>query len=448
MIVCLLLIGTLQFCLAQSSVTTESGLISSDTTWTQAGSPYNLVGDISVSSGVTLTIEAGATVNLNSYHMTVNGVLVASGTSTNKIQINGISSSGPFMPPPALNPSPFTYGINFTALSVGYNAQSGSGSIIENAIFNSTTLALEGSPKINNDVINGYITSNGTSVISNNIVAGEIDLTGPSTVSNNQINGAIQVQTNVVGGNLEDSSNPEGAPVISNNKVTGGGNNGIGISFLTDTITGLNTYSGNTITIFGNTITGCNKAGIGAEGVGLIENNLIMNNQNGIEIQGPNTVDNNTIENNEVGILQAFNFIAPTVSYNNIEKNSYNYYLNGGSVPINITATYNYWGTIDQTAISNSIYDNKDDSSLGVVNFAPFLTAPNSDAVPNPTPTPATTPTPTTTTTPTSTATSTPAVPEFPTLTVVLILLLAVSVTLITVKVRKRRISINKQSQR
>ena len=95
------------------------------------------------------------------------------------------------MPPPAPNPYPFTYGINFTALSIGYNAQTGSGSIIENAIINATTLALESSPKINNDTINGYITSNGTSLISNNIVAGEIDLTGPSTVLNNYINGSF-----------------------------------------------------------------------------------------------------------------------------------------------------------------------------------------------------------------------------------------------------------------
>ena len=82
-----------------------------------------MIGNISVSQGVTLTIEAGATVNLNNYYMTVNGALVAKGTSTDKIQINGVSGTGPFMPPPAPNPYPFTYGINFTELSVGYNAQ-------------------------------------------------------------------------------------------------------------------------------------------------------------------------------------------------------------------------------------------------------------------------------------------------------------------------------------
>ncbi len=99
--------------------------------------------------------------------------LVAKGTSTDKIQINGVNGGGPFMPPPAPNPLPYNYGINFTTLSIRYNAQTGSGSIIENAVINSTTLALESSPKIDNNTINGYITSNGTSVISNNIVAGD-----------------------------------------------------------------------------------------------------------------------------------------------------------------------------------------------------------------------------------------------------------------------------------
>lgn len=413
--------ATVPFGLAQSS-SNLTGVISSDTTWTQANSPYTLTGNVIVNSGVTLTIDAGATVNLGNYCMTVNGALVAKGTSTDKIQINGINGAGPFMPPPAPNPYPFTYGINFTELSNGYNGQSGYGSTIENAIINSTTLALESSPQIDNDVINGYIASNGTSVISNNIVTGEIDLTGPSTVTHNQINGTIQVQTNVIGGNMEDSSNPEGAPVISNNMVTGGGINGIGISFLTATITGLNTYSGNTITVSGNTITDCSNAGIATEGIGLIENNLITNNQDGIDIEGPNTVINNTIENNYIGVQQVINFDFPTVLYNNIQNNAYNFFLHQ-SVTGSLNATYNYWGTTDQSAISNSIYDN-----TGTVNFVPFLTAPNQQA-PNvnvPTPTPTSTASPFSTATANSTPNSIPitqstpsstsTVPEFPTL--------------------------------
>jgi hypothetical protein len=50
-----------------SATTQVSGVISSDTTWTQANSPYNLDGDLLVDNGVVLTIEAGVTVNLEDY---------------------------------------------------------------------------------------------------------------------------------------------------------------------------------------------------------------------------------------------------------------------------------------------------------------------------------------------------------------------------------------------
>jgi hypothetical protein len=399
----LILVGTWHLNTVHAS-TNVGGAINSDTTWTKANSPYNLIENVSVNNGFTLTIEAGATVNLNSYHITVNGALVAKGTSTDKIQINGISGSGPLMPPPAPNPYPFIYGINFTKISVGYNVQADTGSIIQNAVINSTTLTLESSPEIDSDMINGYVTSNETAIISNNIVTGEIDLTGPSKVSNNQINGTIQAQTNVIGGNIEDNSNPQGTPVISNNVVSGGGINGIGISFLT-------AYS-NSIIVSGNTITDCNKAGIAAEGVGLIENNLIKNNQDGIDIEGLNTVINNTIEDNYIGIQQVNNFDFPTVIYNNIQNNSYNLFLSH-SVKNNVNATYNWWGTTNQTAISNSIYDSKDDPSLGTVNFVPFLTAPNPNA-------------------------QTPSVPEFPSLIILPVLTVVMIGTSLLVYFKKR----------
>ena len=41
-------------------------------------------------------------------------------------------------------------------------------------------------------------------------------------------------------------------------------------------------------------------------------------------------------------------------------------------------------GTTDQQAINQTIYDFKDDFTVGTVNFVPFLTAQNSEAIPNP----------------------------------------------------------------
>jgi hypothetical protein len=92
-----------------------NGILSQNTAWTKANSPYTLTDDILVNDEVTLTIEAGATIILNSYYIRVNGSLIVEagvtinmpsiegsiqvngilqlkGTSNNPIQINGINS--------------------------------------------------------------------------------------------------------------------------------------------------------------------------------------------------------------------------------------------------------------------------------------------------------------------------------------------------------------------
>ncbi|MBT6170729.1 MAG: hypothetical protein HOH98_08300, partial [Flavobacteriaceae bacterium] len=48
------------------SQTDVSGTISSNTTWGTSGSPYTVTGNVLVANGVTLSIEAGVTVKVNS----------------------------------------------------------------------------------------------------------------------------------------------------------------------------------------------------------------------------------------------------------------------------------------------------------------------------------------------------------------------------------------------
>ncbi|HTY75451.1 MAG TPA: hypothetical protein VMD05_07795, partial [Candidatus Nanoarchaeia archaeon] len=69
--------------------TSVSGIISQDTTWTKANSPYSLTGPVAVNVGVNLRIEPGVTINLNGYYIQVNGTLTAKGSSTNLINFNG-----------------------------------------------------------------------------------------------------------------------------------------------------------------------------------------------------------------------------------------------------------------------------------------------------------------------------------------------------------------------
>ena len=63
-----------------------AGEITSDTTWTQTNSPYNISGPVTVDRGVTLKIEPGTSVLLNGYALLVNGTLQAEGDPNKWIQ--------------------------------------------------------------------------------------------------------------------------------------------------------------------------------------------------------------------------------------------------------------------------------------------------------------------------------------------------------------------------
>jgi len=79
----LLLITLSQSLRAQTNV---SGYILSNTTWTLANSPYIVTGNILVNNGVTLTIEPGVTVQLDTTKsLQIDGELIAVGNAQNRI---------------------------------------------------------------------------------------------------------------------------------------------------------------------------------------------------------------------------------------------------------------------------------------------------------------------------------------------------------------------------
>jgi hypothetical protein len=69
------------------SGTTHSGSVSADTTWAAADSPHVITSAISVAKAATLTIEPCAEVRIKATGITVDGKLVARGTSTKPITI-------------------------------------------------------------------------------------------------------------------------------------------------------------------------------------------------------------------------------------------------------------------------------------------------------------------------------------------------------------------------
>lgn len=70
--------------------TSVGGLIDTDTTWTQAGSPYEATATVTVVSNVTLTIEPGVEVRFApNTRLSVNGTLHAVGTAGSEILFTG-----------------------------------------------------------------------------------------------------------------------------------------------------------------------------------------------------------------------------------------------------------------------------------------------------------------------------------------------------------------------
>ena len=81
-----LIITVTLFSLKISSQTYVSGFLSTDTTWTLAGSPYIITGNTLLSQGSTLTIEPGVIVKFDANKaIQIDGELIAIGTSANRI---------------------------------------------------------------------------------------------------------------------------------------------------------------------------------------------------------------------------------------------------------------------------------------------------------------------------------------------------------------------------
>jgi hypothetical protein len=325
-LISLILTGT-NSVLAQTG-TQISGIISSDTTWTKKGSPYTLTSDVQVNIDAKLTIEAGATVNLDAYNIQVDGLLNAKGTNSQPITFNNGQ-------------------IIFSKSITNWNEKTQTGCIIENTVLNATNIEINSDIKLNNNLIVNSTTSQyvihipvGSPIISNNIINAPnahmlIWCGGSALIENNSlIGGSYGIQ---LGGALSYGWTT-GTLLVTNNTVT---------SLFT-----INNHSTGTI---------------------IVERNLMLSNLYvGIENQA--IIHNNTIVN---GIYLQTN--KSTIIYNNILYNGtlYTVYNTAGRVNL----TYNWWGTSDPNTIEQSIRN----YNSTTFNFTPYLTEANLQAPPIPT---------------------------------------------------------------
>jgi parallel beta-helix repeat protein len=321
------------------ATTTISGLITTDITLTKQNGPYVFTGTVTVVSGATLTIQPGTSLLLGMYFLQVNGVMQAR-SGGDPIRFTGGSTGG--------------YGpIIFASSSVGWNEQTGTGCIIENAVFTASGIDIEdASPKINNCTFGASgtgITINdatqGSPIISNNIFK------GPGIISSLAIS---------CGGNA----------IITGNNISGWQ-------------TGIDIFLGNA-TVMNNVIWNNSQSISGGEGVRI-------DYQSNYGVSTSPTLSDNTIVYNNVGI-NLVGSPTPKIFFNNINNNTnynvilYNgteiYYPRGG----NINTSYNYWGTINTSVVNRTIWDWKNDHTLGNVTFTPILNASDSAAPPVPVP--------------------------------------------------------------
>lgn len=204
-----------------------SNTADADIVWTKADSPHILTGPFSIDDGVTLTIEEGATVNLNGYDILVDGTLRILGSSIEKIYIENGGK------------------IEFSSSSNGWNEQTSSGSIINYATLDNVDVISNVSLKIcdnkiinsriegeliflNNDASSSNIVPKVLTLVSGNTVNG-LNIWGSPTVTNNSIyyvnvySGSATISCNTLNKIFINGGSPS---IIKNSIVTIGGSGG------------------------------------------------------------------------------------------------------------------------------------------------------------------------------------------------------------------------------
>ena len=242
-----------------SAATYVSGTISEDTTWTVADSPYVVSGSVTVSQDVTLTIEPGVVIKFSGTALTINGTLIADGTSSQPIYFTSLKddsvggdTNGDGS---ATAPSPWDWsGISFASTSIN--------SILDNVVvrygYNNISVQTS-SLTVSNSVTekgqqSGITIGNATPTITENVI-----------------------RNNSIGISISSSS-----PIITNNTIQGNG-------------TGLEATGTSNATITDNTIIGNTGYALNFEPDStqstISGNNISDNGYNGIRLSGVLTVD-------------------------------------------------------------------------------------------------------------------------------------------------------------
>lgn len=347
----------LDFGSAQPS-TEVSGVLTHDTVWSKQGSPYVFTAAVGVPAGVTLTVEAGAVVDIGAYYLEVNGTLNVDGTASGNVFL--LADENPIY-------GPVISWVDATPLGKGHNnivVAYGNPTInIENAVLNNTSIFGLGTSSeatvsiVNSALLNSAVDIRGSTTITSSYCTDSILSQGKSSFSNDVFLDGISVS---------------GDFSVAGNNVTRAGGAAV-------MAWGTGSISGNIIWGSNYGITQDDKTTLSA----TVERNLITNNTCGIYLRDrydDAVIKDNTFAVNQIGISNPYSKLG-IVGNSFIENSLYN--IQAGSDAV--SAAGNYWGTTNSDEIGKKIYDSNDDFSLGTIIYTPFLSSANPNAPGSPT---------------------------------------------------------------
>ena len=383
--------------------TNASGPYFSNTTWNISGSPYNLIGDVQIPNGVSLTVEAGVVINFNSdYEILIKGNLLANGNNTSPIIFNG-NINGKSMiifKDTNLSNSELSF-LEFNGPKNAFQLADES-EFIQDAIKNSGTLSISNVTFTNTRIsTDGYQTTanllienstfNSTNVQGTYPRSESIELKNSNLYNSNVnsdsynygiiIDNCTEQNTNFsigcCGANLEflesnliDSTISEGSgnPKVGPVKITQSEFDNTTLNLpaaRVESNSSVFNFDGSFGLIFGNGTFECSQ--ISGNNTGTA---IKITGYDGYNIGNNVVFSNSTIKDNSIGIdIENANEIS--ISNSNIYNNS-SFNIRNTSIE-NISAMNNWWGSAEANTIESKIYDYYDNINFGIINYSNYL---------------------------------------------------------------------------
>jgi hypothetical protein len=323
-----------------------SGLITQDTIWTKANSPYIIKNNTTFKAGNSLTIQAGTIIKfVNNTQLTIRGTLRVKGSKSDRVVFTANGASYNYSKN-YLDSQGFAGRIKYNKTGTNYmiyiapeNDDIISISYAKFEYSADCALHIDGH---SHDSIKKYVITDTIFINNNKAIFGALSL----------INQCI-FENNVCG--------IDGGSFLMLNSTFKNNVYGMG---------GCGEFAGYNCSFFGN-IYGF----LGGNSI-TFENNMFSNNTIGVSIGTGNLkFKKNSIFNNTIGIVLESQGGYEYIDYNNIFNNSkYNFRIK--LYESETIIKNNWWGTTNTTIIEQYIYDIYDDNNLGEVIYKPFLTSP------------------------------------------------------------------------